>query len=75
MAIAKQIQSLIIRQLSGREMGVLNLVVAVRRTFHASKAPKGNLTELVKSALRSLVASNAVVDDDGMYSLRRRVQS
>jgi len=30
---------------------------------------KGDLTEMVKSALRKLVASEAVVDDDGTYSL------
>jgi hypothetical protein len=67
MASSPQIQSLIVAQLAGREMGLLSLIVAVRRTL--SQPEKGDLSAIVKSALKALVASRAVVDDDGMYSL------
>jgi hypothetical protein len=64
-----QIQSLIVDLLAEREMGVLSLVVAVRRTLGRSEKLKGDLTAIVKSALKALVTSNAVIDDDGRYSL------
>ena len=69
MAHSTEIESLIVRQLAEREMGILSLVVAVRRTSYGSKGLKGDLTTMVKSALKTLVASEAVVDDDGMFSL------
>ena len=69
MATALQIQSLILDQLARREMELLTLVVAVRRTMGAVERPKGDLPAMVRSALRSLVASRAVVDHDGRYSL------
>jgi len=52
-------------------MGVLSLVVAVRRTLGRSEKLKGDLSQMVDSALRKLVASQTVVDDDGRYSLSR----
>ena len=62
-----EINSLILAQLAGGEKGVLRLVVAVRK---ALRFEKGDLSQIVKSALRKLVASEAVVDVDGMYSLK-----
>jgi hypothetical protein len=53
-------------------MEVLRLVVSVRRTLEASATPKGDLAALVKSALKTLVASKTVVDHDGRYSLSPR---
>jgi hypothetical protein len=71
MANPDQIQSLIVAQLGGGEMRVLSLVVAVRRTLGRSERIKGDLSAMVRSALKTLVAVKCVVDDDGMYSLSR----
>lgn len=62
-----EISSLIVAQLAGGEMGLLRLVVAVRRNLGPFE--KGDLAEIVKSALHKLVLSAAVVEVDGMYSL------
>ena len=72
MASAIQIQSLIVDQLARGVMEVLSLVVAVRRTLGGLESPKGDLAAIVKSALRTLVASKAVVEHDGRYSLSPR---
>jgi hypothetical protein len=61
-----EVDSLILAQLTGGEKGVLRLIVAVRATL---RFETGDLSEVVKSALHRLVASEAVVDVDGMYSL------
>ena len=64
-----EIQSLIVNQLAAREMEILSLVVAIRRTLNRSGSTKGDLSAMVKSALKKLVASNAIVETDGRYSL------
>jgi hypothetical protein len=69
MANPAQIQSVIVDQLSGREMGVLGLVVAVRRTLGRSEKLKGDLAAMVRNALRKLTTAGTVVDADGVYSL------
>ena len=69
MASPIRLQSVIVEHLAGGEMRVLSLVVAVRRTLGRSEKLKGDLGAMVKSALKTLVASKTVVDDDGMYSL------
>ena len=61
---------MILAQLAGGEKGLLRLVVAVRKNL--GRFEKGDLSAIVESALRKLIASNAVVDDDGIYSLRSR---
>jgi len=71
MATAVQIQSLIVEHLNHREMEVLSLIVAVRRTLSDAEHPKGDLAAMVKSALRTLVASKTVVEHDGRFSLPR----
>jgi hypothetical protein len=58
---------LILAQLAGGEMGLLRLVVAVRKNL--GRFEKGDLSQIVQSALQKLVASAAVVDMDGLYSL------
>jgi hypothetical protein len=63
------IGQLILQQLGLGEKRLLSLVVAVRKALGLSHPLRGDLTEMVKSALRKLVASQAVVDDDGTYSL------
>ena len=50
-------------------MRILSLVVAVRNGLDGNERIRGDLTEMVKSQLCKLVASQAVVDDDGTYSL------
>jgi hypothetical protein len=62
-----EISSLILDHLAGGEMGLLRLIVAVRR--NVGPFEKGNLAEIVKCALNKLVASQAVLDVDGLYSL------
>jgi hypothetical protein len=49
---------------------LLRLVVSVRKSLGGFE--KGDLSEVVKLALRKLVASDAVADDDGIYSLKSR---
>jgi len=63
------ISQLIVRQLGGGEKRLLSLVVSVHKGLSLSHPLRGDLTDMVKFALRKLVASQAVVDDDGTYSL------
>ena len=72
MASADQINSLIVNELAAGEKGELSLIVALRKTLGRSEKLKGDLSHTVKSALRKLVASRVVVDDDGRYSLSSR---
>jgi hypothetical protein len=58
---------LILAQLAGGEMGLLRLVVAVRKNL--GRFEKGDLSQIVQAALQKLVASATVVDVDGLYSL------
>jgi hypothetical protein len=70
MAIANsRINQLILDELARRERRVLSLVVAIRKDLQPSGVVKGDLTAMVKSALRGLVAEQTVVDEDGLYSL------
>jgi hypothetical protein len=69
MASAIQISSLILDQLAGGEKRMLSLVVAVRNALGRSERVKGDLSEIVKAALHKLVASEVVVDVEGLYSL------
>jgi hypothetical protein len=69
MATPQAIQALILEQLAAREMEILSLVVAIRKVLSRSENTKGDLSAIVKAALKRLVAANEVVDDDGRYSL------
>ena len=71
MATSETVDALILEQLGRGEMQILGLVVAVRRTLAQTKNTKGDLSAMVKAALKRLVESNAVVDADGRYSLSR----
>jgi hypothetical protein len=62
------LNEIILSQLAEREMRLLGLIVGVRRSLGGS-AIKGDLAARVQSALRSLVASKSVIDEDGAYSL------
>jgi hypothetical protein len=62
------LNQLILDQLAEREMRLLVLIVGVRKSLGGSTI-KGDLSARVQAALRSLVASKSVVDDDGAYSL------
>jgi hypothetical protein len=74
MSTSTRIQSMVVDQLAHREMELLTLVVAVRRALGQRDLPKGDLGGIVRSALKTLVASNAVVDHDGRYSLARATE-
>ena len=61
------IDALILQQLAGGEKGHLRLVVALRRRLGGFE--KRDLAATVKLALHKLVASQTIVDVDGIYSL------
>jgi len=71
MASSVLIRSLIIEQLAGGEKRLLGLVVAVRKALGHSEKVKGDLSDIVRAALRGLVASKEVVQVDGMYVLSK----
>ena len=52
-------------------MRMLVLVVALRKTLGASAHIKGDLSSIVVVALRKLIASKVVVDNEGIYTLNR----
>jgi hypothetical protein len=60
---------MILNELARGEKEVLSLVVAVRRALDRAGNIKGGLLGRIESTLRRLVASGAVVDHDGRYSL------
>ena len=73
MASSMQINALIVAQLARGEKRILGLIVTVRKAlaYDGGGGVKGDLSAMVKSALRRLVAAGTVVDVDGMYSLAR----
>ena len=66
---------LVLAQLAKGERRILSLVVAIRNTLSQAEAGKGDLTAMVKSTLRKLIASREIVEVDGMYSLSPNVQA
>jgi hypothetical protein len=64
-----RLTQLILDQLDQREMRLLSLVVAIRKSLDQSEAVKGDLAEIVKSTMRQLVASHTVVEVEGIYAL------
>ena len=71
MASSMQMSALIVAQLARGEKRILGLIVAVRKSLSGSGMVKGDLSPVVRSAVRRLVAAGTVVDADGMYSLAR----
>jgi hypothetical protein len=67
MTNSAQINFLILNQLAASEMRLLSIIVGVRKNL--DRCEKGDLPTIVKRALQKLVASEAVVDADGLYSL------
>jgi hypothetical protein len=67
---SENLNQLILDQLGQGEMRLLGLVVAIRRSL-GGMGIKGDLSARVQSALRTLVASKSIVNDDGAYSLNR----
>ena len=63
------IDEMILAQLAGGDRRILSLVVSIRNVLNRSGSVKGDLSAMVKSALRKLVAAGQVVDVDGVYSL------
>ena len=60
---------LILNQLAQGEKRVLTLTVAVRKSLGTNERIKGNLADIVKASLQKLIASKAVVEVDGTYTL------
>jgi hypothetical protein len=71
-SFTSRVTPLILDELARGERRVLSLVVAVRNALQRSDALRGNLTGTVRSSLRALTSSKAIVDADGMYSLAPR---
>ena len=61
---------LLLELLAVRESGFLVLMVAVRKSLGPRQCVKGELGPVVKTALRKLIASGAVVESDGTFSLK-----
>ena len=70
--VKPSVSQLILDQLAVREMRLLALTVAVRKTMSRTVVFKGDLAETVKAALRKLVLSKAVDSVEGVYSLPAR---
>lgn len=69
---AIDIPKLVLSQLAQREMRFLALTVAVRRTLGPGYAVKGDLAGVIKTSLRQLVSSNAILDSDGVFTVAPR---
>ncbi|HEX4123912.1 MAG TPA: hypothetical protein VHY37_04235 [Tepidisphaeraceae bacterium] len=65
---SQNLNQLILDQLAAGEKRLLVLTVAIRKSLGVT-AIKGDLSARVQSALRGLVASKSIVNDDGAYSL------
>jgi hypothetical protein len=66
---ASRISQLILDQLAVGERRVLSLIVVIGKVLSRTETVEGDLTAMVKSALRTLVEARAIVDADGLYSL------
>ena len=70
MSIAvSHIHDLIVKQLSLREMRLLSLVVAIRKSFADGEGFKGDLNACVKSSLRRMIAGRTVLEVEGTFTL------
>jgi len=69
MTTKQHICQLILDQLGEGEMGRLALLVGTRRALGGPPRFKGDLSAAVNAALRTLVASNEIVDVEGTYAL------
>jgi hypothetical protein len=65
------ITPLILEKLGEGEKRSLSLVVSIRKSLGQSAFLKGDLSAVVNSALRKLIASKQVIEVDGVYSLAR----
>ena len=66
---ASRVSQLVLDQLASGERRVLSLVVAIGKVLSREGSFRGDLTGMVKSALRALVEAGTIVDADGWYSL------
>ena len=64
-----QTSQLILAELADGERRMLSLIVSIRKAMTSSGVVKGDASTMVRSALRSLVTSGAIIEVDGMYSL------
>jgi hypothetical protein len=63
------LHQIVLNQLATGEKRLLTLVVSVRKEMGPAGNIKGDLSVMVKAALRKLVASKVVLDEEGVYSL------
>jgi hypothetical protein len=63
------IAPLILEKLGEGEKRSLSLVVSIRKSLGKSAFLKGDLSAVVNSSLRKLIASKKVIEVDGVYSL------
>ena len=64
-----RIELLILEHLGRHESRLLTLLVSLRRKLSTAAPFKGDLGRAVNVALRRLIASKAVVDTGGVFSL------
>jgi len=70
MLVSKErLGEIIVRALQGRELQLLQLTVAVHKQLDRHEGIKGSLSDRVKAALRPLVASNRIIEQEGAYRL------
>jgi hypothetical protein len=74
MTNSEQVNALILARLAESESRLLSLVVGVRKDLFGRAPVKGDLPEMVKAALRKLVASDTVIEVDGTYGLSPRAK-
>ena len=61
------LHQIVLNQLATGEKRLLTLVVSVRKEMGPAGNIKGDLSVMVKAALRKLVASKVVLDEEGVY--------
>ena len=64
-----RLERLILDLLADREMRPLAMLVALRKSVSSPVPFKGDLGRAVTAALRRLIASRAIVDNGGVFSL------
>ena len=69
MSNSEHIRTLILARLGESEMRFLSLVVGVRKDLFGRPPVKGDLPQMVKTALRGMLLSNTIVEADGTYGL------
>lgn len=70
-----RVTNLVLQRLASGETRLLSLIVGLRRSLETTELFQGDLPAITKAVLRRLVAEGEVFDLDGVYSLRRPMDS